>query len=179
MASNCLVYGNIMVRGGAEGIRMNGGKNNVIENNIIVGYNHALSTLSPAGSCYPQMAVANCDFMSGNRYCRNIFYGVRSDLCLYVLYSWTDRVFGQSEHNLFFDSAGVGHTVSIEETGASEKMVPLAEWQEMGYDRHSVIADPLFVDPENDDYRLRPESPASELGFQPIDVEKVGPGDRS
>ncbi len=48
-------------------------------------------------------------------------------------------------------------------------------WQALGMDRHSVIADPLFVDADKDDYRLRPESPALKLGFQPIPVEKIGP----
>jgi hypothetical protein len=44
----------------------------------------------------------------------------------------------------------------------------------MGYDEHSLVADPMFVDPEHDDYRLAPESPAFRLGFQPIDVEQIG-----
>ena len=48
-------------------------------------------------------------------------------------------------------------------------------WQAKGMDRHSVIADPLFVDPENDDYRLQPDSPAFGLGFEPIPVDKIGP----
>ena len=48
-------------------------------------------------------------------------------------------------------------------------------WQAMGQDVHSLVADPLFVDPEKDDYRLRPESPAFKLGFKPIPVEKIGP----
>ena len=53
--------------------------------------------------------------------------------------------------------------------------MPLAEWQAMGFDTHSVIADPMFVDPANDDYRLRANSPALKLGFQPIDLRKIGP----
>ena len=47
-------------------------------------------------------------------------------------------------------------------------------WQKLGYDRNSIIADPLFVDPAHDNYRLRPESPAWKLGFKPIPVEKIG-----
>lgn len=47
-------------------------------------------------------------------------------------------------------------------------------WQAQGMDRGSVIADPLFVAPEADDYRLRPESPAFRLGFEPIPVERIG-----
>ncbi|NUQ66324.1 MAG: right-handed parallel beta-helix repeat-containing protein [Pirellulales bacterium] len=62
--------------------------------------------------------------------------------------------------------------VSLKEV---ESLDEWASWQAMGMDRHSVIADPLFVDPAHDDYRLRPESPAFKLGFQPIPVEKIGP----
>ena len=48
------------------------------------------------------------------------------------------------------------------------------DWQKLGYDTHSIVADPLFVDPENNDYSLRPESPAFKLGFKPIDLSRVG-----
>lgn len=49
------------------------------------------------------------------------------------------------------------------------------EWKAKGLDTHSVIADPLFVDPAKNDFRLRPESPAFKLGFRPIDLSDVGP----
>ena len=51
---------------------------------------------------------------------------------------------------------------------------PLAKWQAAGYDTRSLVADPLFVNPAEDDYRLKPDSPALGLGFQPIDVAKIG-----
>ena len=44
----------------------------------------------------------------------------------------------------------------------------------MGYDVKSTVADPMFVDAENDDFRLRPESPALELGIVPIDMGRIG-----
>ncbi|MEW6359363.1 MAG: right-handed parallel beta-helix repeat-containing protein [Planctomycetota bacterium] len=47
-------------------------------------------------------------------------------------------------------------------------------WQALGMDRHSLIADPMFVAPEKDDYRLKPDSPAFKLGFEAIPVEKIG-----
>lgn len=49
------------------------------------------------------------------------------------------------------------------------------QWQAEGHDLHSLYVDPIFVDPENHDFRLRPDSPALKLGFQPIDMSHVGP----
>lgn len=42
------------------------------------------------------------------------------------------------------------------------------------YDVNSLVADPLFVDAANGNYSLKPESPAFKLGFQPIDMSKIG-----
>jgi len=50
-----------------------------------------------------------------------------------------------------------------------------AEWQATGQDKDSLIADPLFMDPEHGDFRLRPDSPAARIGFQPWDLSVVGP----
>ena len=58
-----------------------------------------------------------------------------------------------------------------------------AAWQEEGWDRHSIIADPLFVAAETGDYRLRDDSPARQLGFTPAQPESTpapaGPEGRS
>ena len=48
------------------------------------------------------------------------------------------------------------------------------EWRKKGFDFHSIIEDPLFVNPEKDDYRLMKDSPAFKLGFRQIDVSTVG-----
>ncbi|MBX3179293.1 MAG: right-handed parallel beta-helix repeat-containing protein [Candidatus Hydrogenedentes bacterium] len=42
------------------------------------------------------------------------------------------------------------------------------------YKDNLADADPMFVDPENGDYRLKPESPARGLGFEEIPFEKIG-----
>jgi hypothetical protein len=47
-------------------------------------------------------------------------------------------------------------------------------WQSVGWDLNSIIADPLFENPEKDDYRLKKDSPAFKLGFKQIPVEKIG-----
>lgn len=43
-----------------------------------------------------------------------------------------------------------------------------AEWQATGQDQHSLVADPLFVAPEQGDFRLREDSPARSLRFRPF-----------
>ncbi|NUN95031.1 MAG: right-handed parallel beta-helix repeat-containing protein [Candidatus Omnitrophica bacterium] len=55
------------------------------------------------------------------------------------------------------------------------KGATLEEWRKRGHDLSSRIADPLFADPEKGDFTLKPESPAFELDFQPIDLSTVGP----
>ncbi len=47
-------------------------------------------------------------------------------------------------------------------------------WQAKGLDLHSRIAQPLFVDQAAGDYRLRPDSPAFELGFKPLPLDEMG-----
>ena len=44
-----------------------------------------------------------------------------------------------------------------------------------GQDKHSVVADPQFTDAAKHDYTLQPGSPALKLGFQQIEISKVGP----
>jgi hypothetical protein len=70
------------------------------------------------------------------------------------------------DYNLYFDAGGA----PLQFLG-----FPLDEWRKKGLDVHSLVADPLFVNPGQEDYRLKPESPALKLGFQAIDMTGVGP----
>jgi parallel beta-helix repeat protein len=79
--------------------------------------------------------------------------------------NWTGDKFTMKD-NLYFDTRGTG----IRFAGMS-----FDEWQASGQDKDSVIADPLFANAGNFDFRLRPESPALKMGFQQIDMSTVGP----
>lgn len=48
------------------------------------------------------------------------------------------------------------------------------EWKERGLDVHSVIADPLLADPENEDFTFGDNSPAFDIGFEKIAIDDVG-----
>jgi hypothetical protein len=93
---------------------------------------------------------------------RNIVYN--ADPRMLSGNNWKPDSHFTSDRNCFFSESGPpdfdGHT--------------FAEWQKTGHDTHSIVADPRFVDPANRDFRLRPDSPALELGFQPIDLGDVG-----
>ena len=56
----------------------------------------------------------------------------------------------------------------------SFQQVALDKWRRMKLDAHTQFTDPLFVDRENHDYRLEPDSPALALGFQQINTSEIG-----
>jgi hypothetical protein len=53
--------------------------------------------------------------------------------------------------------------------------LPLEQWRADGKDRHSTVADPKFVNPAAEDFNLKPDSPARDVGFVPFDQADVGP----
>ena len=76
-----------------------------------------------------------------------------------------------------FDVAQDQGTLWIDNV-ALHRVTPMSEWeawQSLGLDRHSVVADPKFVNPVQDDYRLKPDSPAFALGFKSIPLDAIGP----
>ena len=70
------------------------------------------------------------------------------------------------DHNLYFDLRG--------------KRLRLADrswtqWRQLGFDGHSVVADPGFVNPGRRRFDLKKNSPAHKIGFQPFDLTCMGP----
>ena len=169
--SNCFVYGNIIVRCAHSGIIVHAGKNNIIENNIIVDSPRSITFQDYVSGMdyWKQMA----GFMTGNHVLRNIFFNSISHCRIFGLHAWTDRVIAQSNYNLFFNVFDSEYAID-DFTNAENPIANLVQWKQLGYDEDSIIADPLFFDPGNDDYRLRPESPAFDLGFMPLAVSPVG-----
>jgi len=79
--------------------------------------------------------------------------------------NWKDNNF-RLDYNLYWNASGAPVTF----LGKS-----LDQWRkERGQDEHSLVADPLFVDPAHDDFHLKPDSPALRLGFKPFDYTQAG-----
>ena len=78
--------------------------------------------------------------------------------------------FEEIDRNCFYSSAGefaaVVDQLRSEDGKRNARRYNLAEWRELGFDRNSVFGDPLFIDPQGGDFRVRPESPALKVGFK-------------
>ena len=73
---------------------------------------------------------------------------------------------GDWDENLYWHTGGADQLRFYRHT--------FKEWQALGLDRHSLVADPQFANSARHDFRLKPKSPALALGFQPIDTSRVG-----
>ncbi|TDE11144.1 right-handed parallel beta-helix repeat-containing protein [Jiangella asiatica] len=146
------------------------GFGNRITNNVLVTSTTGTSTVGIISGQWLNVPVRE------HQWDHNIIYAAHGPLNLYQFaggwFPATDPPWVQaSDHNLFYSPTGEYVVTNIPGDDT------LANWRTLldgRYDQNSVTADPLFVDPENHDYRLQPNSPALDLGFQPIDTEKIG-----
>ena len=151
---------------------------------------------SPYLERYPELADypgPRPEDMTGLKLVRNIFYytkagtewlreqkgaGWGGEGCqlLYTMRMWPEN-FEKNEYgsNCVYLEEGLEPRINFSYHPDPSKLLTWEEWQEMGGGEGSIIDDPLFMDLENGDYRLRPESPALKLGFQQIPVDEIGP----
>jgi len=154
---------NIIVNTALGAVCIHGGRDNIIENNIFVDGKERQMTLQPHGA-----------LMQSNVFSRNIVVSRNSDAVLWFCWAdqWRPDLFSQCDSNLFW------YTTGLDPLKSDRPLTPegsFRKWQAAGLDKNSIIADPGFVAMERDDYRLREDSPAFKLGFQPIPVELIGP----
>lgn len=89
--------------------------------------------------------------------CNNIFYEA-TESCLRLGNDWTSAL--TMDYNCWYQSAGT----MIKWLSDEYTMAEFSAYQtEKGKDKHSIAADPLFVDEENHDFRLTAGSPADDM----------------
>ena len=159
------VYDNIVIGMVLGGVAMPVGdpKDNVFENNILVGGSAYQADLRIGAGRAGGGEAAN-----GNRFVRNILYATSPSAAILRVNARTQGAMEECDYNLYY--AGSGRPVVV----AGVEGEGWEAWQRRGFDRHSSTADPLFVNPEAGDFRLRPQSPAFALGFRPIDAGRAG-----
>ncbi len=196
------VHGNIVARAVRGLIHLHNGRDNTVENNIFIAgtqqqiqlsgwtdkhrywVNHSPTMIKayesvigqPVWRALPHMELHPRDavlpdhtIMAGNTFSKNILYWT-NPASNYVAARSFSFAHNSIDRNLLW------HADQPIRTGQKQDGVDnWAAWQATGMDRNSVIADPKFVDPARDDYRLRADSPAFALGFKAIPVDQIGP----
>ena len=112
--------------------------------------------------------------MSGNVFMRNIvaWMNPRAKMARFGSVSFENNL---TDSNLYWHAGLPIKTGQKPKTGQPTGTNEWEAWQANGMDRHSLVADPLFENLEKDDFRLKPNSPAMRLGFEPIPFEMIGP----
>ena len=161
-----LIERNVIFRSCGEGFISKG--NNTIRNNLVVD----LRPATTAGvECKHRRGYLVFPYgsVTGSVVTHNVFYS---------------REKGQ---NLLYESGkGRGAKALLRECRADYNLYyceadpawgrrHLEQQRPYGIEEHSLAADPLFVDVDAGDLRMRDGSPALELGFEPIDLSNLGP----
>jgi len=191
-SSGTKVYGNIIANTHSGGIFIHSGRDNNIENNMIIEGGSAQMVYSSwpvTHTALPAMfaKIKKIDYakypvlstikdaqtgakMSGNSFVRNIVYYSDKRALLYGIYNDIDLATTVSDYNLIFH-AGLSLLVPFTKAPADRQW---KAWQDKGLDQQSLIADPLFVDVKKGDFHLLPNSPALKMGFKPVPIDKIG-----
>jgi hypothetical protein len=136
-------------------------RNITIENNIFVGSRKCqLNYQNPTNLSHEKI-----------KFLRNIVFCTKTGGHLYSI-SGERSLPAESDYNIMFST--IGCVLNDPIIKGLPGVQSFADWRKRGLDEHSITADPLFVDLENHDYSLKPESPAFKVGFKPIDLSHVG-----
>jgi Right handed beta helix region len=149
--SGVVVEDNLVYNTKTGGYHLNYGKNNLVQNNIFaLGQDRQL-----------QRSRDDENFALSFR--NNIVYWKQSSLFN------DNRAWGNThvrlDQNLYYQAPAAAKSFGVNQ---------LAQQQQFGQDENSKVVDPMFMDPEKKDFRLRLQSPALKLGFKPFDYRQAG-----
>jgi parallel beta helix pectate lyase-like protein len=151
-SSDMVIENNIVYRTKSASFHQHYGRENIVRNNIFAfGREHQLMR---------SRAEPHLSFTLEH----NIIEWTEGDLLGSV---WSDDKY-RLDWNVYYHPGTAGEAIRFANW-------TFEQWKERGQDTHSLIADPLFVDPEHHDFTLKPDSPALKLGFKPFSLSTAGP----
>ncbi|MCY2987221.1 MAG: right-handed parallel beta-helix repeat-containing protein [Planctomycetota bacterium] len=151
-STDIVMENNLVYRASSGGFHQHYGKENRIQNNIF-----AFGSDAQFQRTRPE---PHTSFILE----RNIVYYDNANLVLGN--NWWDSHF-KLDYNVYWNSGAKPIRMFAEFT--------FPQWQQkFNQDQHSIIADPLFVAPEKDDFRLKEDSPTMKLGFKQFDASQAG-----
>ena len=147
-SSNIIMENNLVYNTRTGGFHQHYGRENIIRNNIFA--------FSMQGQLQRTRIEEHLSFTFEN----NIVYW--NDGTLFAG-NWQDKVILQK--NLYWDASGKPVNFSG---------MTFAKWQEKGIDEGSIVADPMFIDPEHFNFRFKDDSQAQKIGFKTFDYSQAG-----
>jgi parallel beta-helix repeat protein len=160
------IHGNVVYNTSDGGLMIQAGKDNRAFNNTFVDNG-------------PRSQVPIASFQSnpaGTEFHHNIVASDGPGSTLIYCGRKTPGSAARGDRNVYWQAGGGEVKVYLPgDEPYAQWFRPLGSWQDLGFDKQSLVADPLFVDAQGDGLRLRPESPAFGVGFEPIGLSTVGP----
>lgn len=153
-SSYILVENNLVYHTSHNLFALHYGQENVVRNNIfaygkeLVIYRALRDYQTAKNRKYTNSLRFECNIFCWDRDTTQLIGGVEQEPNYNVVF----------DYNLYW--AG-------EETDITFASLSWQQWRDKKEDRNSLIADPLFVAPEQGNFRLQPNSPAMRLGFKP------------
>jgi hypothetical protein len=148
-STGVVMENNLVYRTKTGGYHQHYGRDNVVRNNIF------------ANAVEHQLQRTRVEPHVSFHFTNNIVYWHTGPL---LAGQWKDDGV-RLDNNLYWNAADKPITFAG---------LPLNEWQKLGKDVNSKIADPRFIDPSSDNFSIAADSPALSLGFKPFDASKAG-----
>ena len=155
-SAGILLENNLCYRTSSNSYHQHYGSSNVVRNNIFALADDNMLRVSRAEPHLSIMFTGNIVYSHGTPMLAD--YGMPLEEGAIV-----------SGRNLFWNTAGEVRY------STQESLPTLDDAQNAGMEEDSIIADPRFADPENDNFTLPADSPAYSIGFVPFDVTLCGP----
>ncbi len=167
-SSHILVENNVCYATSSQGFHEHYGCENIVRNNIFAFGREGQASLSRA------------EGHNSFTFEQNIVIGREQPIYAAGYAGQLEKRGFRSDLNLLWDVSG---SLPRGENGQSDKnghwialrTFSLDDLHALGYDRHSIVADPMCRDLAHFDFTLAADSPALALGFKPIDLSDVGP----